>query len=183
MSEFIPPRAPVGQRPPKRESTFGQQRKPLRTKKPLKAKPRERAQMSPDARVQDAMIEIAGRCYVGNHMPGDCTDGRSQRSHIISQALIRKVFPRGAWRSPGETVYRPIEPYVDLPEDAEIVTRQEILDDDRNLVLCCPNHNRDGREMVDALNAVGFPEGFGQFCHEFTFEFNGRFWHREGVAA
>lgn len=169
-------RGAPGQRPEKTKPPFGTVRKPLERKTPLKAKRTTRPKMSADAKVQDAMLG-KGRCWLTDAPGHVCTDGYTQRSHIVKQTAIEEAFPFGAicgfvWRpvledepqeSRGASLFRPL---------------QEILDDTRNVVPTCPNGNRDGAEMVDALEAVGYPEGFDDFCREYRFEFNGRYWTR-----
>lgn len=155
-----------------KKAPFGQgPRKPLKKSKP------KRQKMSADAKVQDAMLG-KGRCYVADGMSTDCTDGHSQRSHIVKQTVISDAFPYGAmcglvWRpvsedepqhSVGASLFRPL---------------QELLDDTRNIVPTCPNHNVDGLAMVEALGIVGVPDGFDDFCREYGFVFNGRYWTRE----
>lgn len=179
MSEFIPPRPPVGQRPPKRESTFGQQRKPLQRKSPLKVTFRHKPRMSAEARVQEAMLG-KGRCWLVDAPGHRCTDGHTQRAHIVPQQTLRNVFPLGAYRSGGMAPeWRPICEWMDKRTMRdEIRTLQEILDDARNIVPVCPNGNIDGPGLVAALDEVGSPEGAGTFQAEYGFEFNGNYWYR-----
>lgn len=175
--EFLRPE--VGQRPPKRESTFGQ-RKPLERKTPLKSKWKPRTRMSADAQVQEAMLG-KGRCWFTDHEPHRCTDGDSQRAHIVPQALIRNTFPLGAYRSNGfARDWRPIEEWMDeRTTHGEIRSLQEILDDNRNFAPACPNGNIDGPDMVAALEDVGYPPGFDDYKCEYGWEFNGSYWYRE----
>lgn len=165
-------RGAPGQRPEKDpKPPFGQRRT-----KPLKRKAPKPKRMSKDTVLQDAMLG-RGRCWVADGMETDCTDGASQRSHIVSQQLIRNTFPLGAVRR-GE-VWVPIEEGFTYSDAYEFRTLQQILDDVRNIVPCCPNHNVDGPAMVQALGMVGTPDGFDEFLAEYQFSFSGRYWVRE----
>lgn len=142
--------------------------------------------MSPDAKVQDAMLG-RGRCWLVDSGIGSCTDGYTQRSHIVPQALIREVFEFGVWMVSelvdGDGLWWPIladTPYVSsMNRPLTIRPLQQILDDTRNIVPTCPNHNRDGAAMVDALEVAGYPRGFDDFKREYRFEFfDNRYWKR-----
>jgi hypothetical protein len=158
-------------------------------RKEMKRSKSKRPKMSADAKVQDAMLG-RGRCYVADGMSTDCTDGYSQRSHIVKQTVISEAFEFGAvsingkgWKpAPG-----PQDGITWLDHDGShmanlhIRTLQTILDDTRNIVPTCPNHNVDGLAMVEALGIVGLPPGFDDFCREYQFVFSGRFWFREAT--
>lgn len=80
-----PNRPPVTQRPPKKESTFGKIRKPLKrtkTKRPI----------SPIAMfdlTQQVMLRD-GRCVVGEHC-----DGMTDAHHLIGQRVLKMHYPAG----------------------------------------------------------------------------------------
>lgn len=156
-----------------KKAPFGSVRKPLKKSKP------KRQKMSADAKVQDAMLG-RGRCYVADGMQTDCTDGYSQRSHIVGQQLIARVFEHGAYNLHDGDGWFPFEPDGGIIDWECVVperrTLQEILDDNRNIVPTCPNHNVDGIDMVKALGVVGTPDGFDDFLAEYGFAFNGRHW-------
>lgn len=131
--------------------------------------------MSADAKIQDAMLG-KGRCWLTDVVSHTCTDGHSQRAHIVPQQEIRDTFPLGAFLSLGG--WKPIEEWTPLDGKATR-TLQEILDDARNLVPVCPNGNVDGLEMVEALGELGYPPGFDDYQREYGWAFNGRYWFRE----
>lgn len=136
------------------------------------------SKMSSEAQIQDAMLG-KGRCYPGDGMATDCTDGHSQRAHIVKQTIIADAFEHGAWRYIGEATWRAVAlPFTFDLSEIDFIPLQEILDDNRNLVPTCPNHNVDGAAMVKALDVVGYPEGFEDFQREFAFQFGGRYWSR-----
>lgn len=145
-------------------------------RKPLKKTAPKKPKMSADAKVQDAMLG-KGRCWLVDYSKHTCTDGRSQRSHIVSQQTIADTFPLGAVRR-GER-WVPVEEGVTYSEHDEFRPLQVILDDTRNIVPACPNGNVDGLEMVEALGELGFPPGFDEFCAEYSWAFGGRYWYRE----
>ena len=155
---------------------FGTVRKPLANKK------REQTRMSAEAEVQP---DVAGRCLLLGFMPGDC-GVKVHRCHIVSQQTIRDTYPLGAWRYVGDEFWRPVSnrDTLDVLEDIERLTLQQILDDNRNFVHGCENHNLDGLKMVDALDArkvagvPSYPAGFGEFTHQFRFSIEGAtYWY------
>lgn len=147
--------------------------------------------MSAEAEVQP---DVSGRCIVLGFMPGDCGQ-KIQRCHLVSQELIRDTYKLGAWRMVGDEFWQPVTRHTTFPEDHadyEQISLQQILDDNRNLVHGCDAHNKDGIEMVDALdlrraaNLPAYPVGFDAFTHEFRFNIEGStFWYYVplGVAA
>lgn len=143
-------------------------------RKPIKRSQSKRQKMSADAKVQDVMLG-KGRCWLCDYSHHTCTDGKSQRAHIIPQQTIRDLFPLGAYLTLGG--WKPIEEWTPLDGKATR-TLQEILDDTRNLVPVCPAGNVDGLEMVDALGELGYPPNFEDFKREYSWDFNGRYWFR-----
>lgn len=165
-------------------------------KKPLGNKKRDQARMSADAEIQEG---LGPRCILLGFMEGDC-GVKPQRCHIIGQQLIRDTYKHGAWRRAGDEFWRPA-PRDGLPimarQDAvlvegreiaigeiEQITCQQIVDDSRILVPGCDAHNKDGIELVNALdlrraaNLPSYPEGFDAFTHEFRFNIEGStFWY------
>lgn len=151
-------------------------------RKPLANPKRDQTRMSADAQVQP---EVAGGCLLLGFMPGEC--GRPNRCHIISQELLRDTYQHGAYRVVGEEFWRPTPRYgipAEMADCAEQITAQQIHDDARNLVEGCENHNKDGLEMVEALDRrkvaglVAYPPGFGVFAHEFRFSIEGSiYWY------
>lgn len=158
---------------------FGEVRKPLKqsTERPTR--------MSADVEVQADLVN-ADLCLLLGFTDGDCS-GRVERCHIVSQQLIRDVYPKGAYRPYGEEFWIPITRHTIFPKDGafEKVTLQEILDDNANLVNGCAGHNIDGQAMVDALDRrrvaglVSYPNGFGEFTHSYRFECNGGWYYRK----
>lgn len=159
---------------------------------PLKQSRERTAHMSAEAEVQP---EVGGRCILLGFMPGDC-GVKPHRCHIVSQETIRDTYKLGAWRYVGEEFWRPVTRDTvlgALTEGYEFVTLQQILDDSANLVQGCENHNKDGLEMIDALDArkvaglPSYPTGFGEFTHAFRFSIEGQtYWYYvpfEGVEA
>lgn len=121
-----------------------------------------------------------GRCWLTDYEHHDCTDGPSQRAHIVKQTVISDAFPNGAARMHEDEEWLPFDPIFDAEFVGSLDMRsvQEILDDPRNLVPVCPSGNVDGQEMIDALDALGYPEGFAAYKAEYRFSFNGRYWAR-----
>ncbi len=164
-------------------------------KTPLANKKRDQARMSPEATIQEG---LGPNCILLGFMPGDCGEKR-HRCHIVSQELIRETYKHGAYRVAGEEFWRPAPRdgltrvatqdavYVDncpvaIPLIEQIVL-QQILDMSANLVPGCDVHNKDGIELIDALDArkvaglPSYPAGFGTFTHEFRFSIEGStFW-------
>lgn len=160
-------------------------------KKPLANKQRDQARMSADAEIQEG---LGPNCILLGFMAGDCGEKR-QRCHIISQELLRETYKHGAWREVGDEFWRPIprtgievrearivdgEGFVNI----ESITLQQILDMSANLVPGCDSHNKDGIELVNALDArkaaglASYPAGFDAFTHEFRFNIEGStFWY------
>lgn len=161
------------------------------THSPLKNKKQEQTRMSADATVQ---TELGERCLLLGFMPGDCGE-KVQRCHIVKQETIRDAYKHGACREHGAEFWVPMDRHGNALSTLaqmyqrsdicayETITLQQILDHSANLVPGCDAHNLDGLVMVEALDkrkAAGlrsYPDGFGQFTHEFRFDFNGSFWH------
>ncbi|MBS3928016.1 MAG: hypothetical protein KGZ65_06090 [Sphingomonadales bacterium] len=180
-------RGAPGQRQPKQKAPFGTVRKPLAQKK------REQTRMSADASVQSELTGSA-RCLLLGFMEGDCGD-KPQRCHIISQELIRDTYPHGACREHGSEFWVPTTRNGAAATLAQLfrrddivahetITLQQILDMSANLVPGCDVHNKDGIELVEALDArkvaglPSYPAGFGEFTHEFRFSIEGStFWY------
>lgn len=188
-------RGAPGQRQPKQKAPFGTVRKPLAQKK------REQTRMSADATVQPELAGAA-RCLLLGFMPGDC-GLKPQRCHIVSQELIRDTYKHGACREHGAEFWVPTTRDGELSTLAQLyrrdditayetITLQQILDHSSNLVNGCNVHNKDGLELVEALDRrkvaglPSYPAGFGEFTHQFRFSIEGAtYWYYVplGVAA
>lgn len=150
-----------------------------KVRKPLKRKAsKKRERMNPDVATQDAMIG-RGRCFVADAMDSPC-DGRTDRAHIVSQLTIRTAYPLGAIKDEGKI--RPVEDVYAF-EQPEFIRQSDILSDVRNIIPACRAHHQwidtEAARMVAALGVVGLPEGFDDFCREYSFEFiDGRYWRR-----
>lgn len=170
-------------------------------KKPLANKKRDQARMSGEAEIQEGLGE---KCLLLGFTEGDCTD-HVQRSHLVSQQLIRDTYKHGACREHGSEFWIPNTRNGAASTLAQLFRRddivayetielQQILDDNRNFIGACSKHNVDGLAMVDALDRrkvaglPSYPAGFGTFTHEFRFSIEGStFWYyvpfEAGVAA
>lgn len=161
---------------------FGTVRKPLRKSKKTAPK------MGSDVLVQDSMIG-RGRCFVTDAFTTQC-DGRTDPAHIIPQRLIRDTFEHGAVTFDGGKTWQPYER--SMIDDTTAATfnfnvarrlLDELLRDTRNIIPVCRFHHGHVDQvtlrMVDALGMVGTPDGFDEFCAEYGFVFQGRYWVRE----
>lgn len=160
-------------------------------KTPLANKKRDQARMSPEATIQEG---LGPNCILLGFMAGDCGEKR-HRCHIVSQELIRETYKHGAIRLAGEEFWRPAHREgvaftlaavfgIAEPVEYEVIHTQQILDMSANLVPGCDAHNKDGIELVDALDArkvaglPSYPAGFGEFTHAFRFSIEGStYWY------
>jgi len=82
-------RAPITQRPPKKESTFGKRLTPLKKKKQSRPmKPEAMGELVADVFLRD------GRCVAIDHTDTMC-DGPTQAHHVVPQRVLKAHFPPG----------------------------------------------------------------------------------------
>ena len=113
----------------------------------------------------DAVVERDGPCFLRGVIPHEC-HGKSTAGHLVKQSTLKQArwFKYGAYRKPGESVYRP-KPRVLLIPDVETVSLVQIAQDARNAGAICEGiHDRfDNNMAVRRASLVDLPTGFFAF--------------------
>lgn len=113
------------------------------------------------------MIAGGSKCVFAGGYNGEC-GGQIRWHHPVKQQRLKRQFPLGAWRWPGQDVWKAISRFgVDYPEDPDIQIRllPQILGDTRNRVWICDTHHErlhNGRFYIDEL-----PDSVWEFARSF----------------
>lgn len=99
---------------------------------------------------------------------GPC-GGPPQRHHVVKGQWIKRQYPYGAYRLPGELGWRRIDRYGLDPEldgGVERLSRNQILRDNRNLMDVCRDHHErvTGHRLYEQI-----PQSVWAFADEFGF--------------